>query len=77
MLFSLFFFTLCLSVSSSNSIIHYMVCVLFSDHFTSSDFLFSALPPSIRGHTHTHSAAVVCTNGAGVKIEQVSLRMIG
>lgn len=54
-----------------------MVCVLFSDHFTTSDFLFSALPPSIRGHTDTHSAAVVCTNGAGVKIEQVSLRMIG
>lgn len=58
-LFSLFFFTLCLSVSSSNSIIHYMVCVLFSDHFTSSDFLFSALPPSIRGHTHTQCSSGV------------------
>ena len=28
-------------------------------------------------HTHVQSAAVVCREGAGVKIEQVSLRMIG
>lgn len=52
-----------LSVALSSSIIHCMLCVLFFDHFTSSDDRSSALPPSTRGHTHTQCSSGVCEWG--------------
>lgn len=66
--------------TSFRSIIHYIIWILLSGYLTRLTWLclFHSATFNKRGHTHTHihSSAGESREGVGIKIEQVSLRMI-